>query len=86
MKLRKLGKIREGDIVQLKGSTRRRKVHSVWWTENGDAVLLYDRTSPTSLIPAEKFEVVLPREQRICEVCDLYIYGPVHLNSSCQVR
>ena len=86
MKLRKLGKIREGDIVQLKGSTRQRKVHSVYWTEKGDMIQLSGWARSLGLLTAESFEVVVPREQRICEVCDLYIYGPVHLNSSCQVR
>ena len=83
---RKLGCIREGDIVRFKGSTRRRKVHIVYWTERGDMVLLYGSAYPTNLIPAENFEVVINREDRICEACDLYIYGPVHLDSSCQVR
>lgn len=86
MILRKLGNIRAGDIVQLKGSTRQRKVHSVYWTERGDVIRLYTKTSSLGPFTAKTFEVVVPREQRICEVCDLYIYGPVHLNSSCQVR
>lgn len=83
---RKPGNIRAGDIVQLKGSTRQRKVHSVYWTERGDVIKLYTKTSSLGPFTAETFEVVVPREQRICEVCDLYVYGPEHLASSCQVR
>ena len=86
MTRRKPGTFRTGDIVQLKGSTKRRKVHSVYWTEKGDMIRLYTRTSSLGPFPAKTFELVLPREQRICEVCDLYVYGPMHLDSDCQVR
>lgn len=83
---RKPGIMRAGDIVRLKGSTKRRKVHSVYWTKNGDMVMLYTKASPLGPFPAEKFELVLNREQRICETCDLPVFGPEHLASSCQVR
>lgn len=83
---RKPGTFRAGDIVQLKGSIRQRKVHSVYWTKDGDVIRLCTKTSSLGPFTAKTFELVLPREQRICEVCDLYIYGPAHLASSCQVR
>lgn len=86
MMQRKPGTLRAGDIVQWKDSTRQRTVHSVYWTEKGDVIRLRTKSSSLGLFPAEKFELVLPREQRICEVCDLYIYGTVHLDSSCPVR
>lgn len=86
MMQRKPGTFRAGDIVQLKNSIRQRKVHSVYWTKDGDVIRLCTKTSSLGPFTAKTFELVLPREQRICEVCDLYIYGPVHLNSSCQVR
>lgn len=86
MSPRKPGTLRAGDIVQLKGSTRQPKVGSVYWTEKGDRIRLSGWASSLGLLAAEKFELVLPREQRICEDCDLYIYGPVHLDSSCPVR
>lgn len=86
MRRRKPGTLRTGDIVQLKGSTRQRTVHSVYWTEKGDVVKLSLRTPSRGPFPAEKFELVLPTEQRICWICDLYIYGPEHLASSCPVR
>ena len=86
MTRRKPGTFRAGDIVQWKGSTHLRKVDSVYWTEKGDAVMLSTLTSPQGLFPAKMFEVILPREQRICGVCDLPVFGPAHLNSSCPVR
>lgn len=86
MKLRKPGTFRSGDIVLSKGGTRMRKVHSVYWTEKGDVIRLYTSTSSLGPFPAERFELVVPREQRICEVCDLYIYGPVHPDTGCPVR
>lgn len=86
MMRRKPSTIRSGDIVRLKGSTRQSKVHSVYWTEQGDTIMIGTWTSLLGPFPAEKFEVVLPREQRICKVCDLYIYGPVHPDTGCPVR
>lgn len=86
MMRRKPGTFRSGDIVQLKGSTRQRKVHSVYWTEKGDMIRLSGLAGSLGPFTAKTFELVLPREQRICEVCDLYVYGPVHPDTGCPVR
>ena len=83
---RKPGTFRAGDIVQLKSSTHLRKVHSVYWTEKGDVLRFFTSTFPSGPLLADKFELILPREERICGRCDLHVYGPEHLSSECQVR